>query len=607
LNKCAVFHEAKSRWAYAADKDTLHIRLRTGRGDVRRVTLIATDPFNWFPDGKGGSEFDRENAIRQDMTPEYNDELFDYWFCSVKGYTSKRLRYTFILESSNEQLRFGSQGFDWAVEPDFKHFLNWFNFPFINEEDIYSPPKWAEETVWYQIFCDRFARAGGDETGKKSKLPAWGEKVEVLHRTLFGGNLKGVTEKLPYIAGLGLSGIYFTPIFESPSTHKYDTTDYFKIDPLFGTNEEFGELVKRAHDLGIRVMLDAVFNHCGFGHPFFQDAVKKGKKSKYFSYFHISKEPVLNFKPQSGNTLPQLTKEQMKDLPFLTFAYTPHMPKWNTADPGAREYLIKAARYWVEEYDIDGWRLDVSNEVSHDFWRELRKEVKSVKSDVFLLGENWDDSYPWLMGDQFDSTMDYNALSAINGYINGGLDAEGFAATLTRGVLVPYPKPLQRVLFSMLENHDTDRIMNICNGNAAAVKLGYLIQMTLSGSPSVYYGGEIGMSGLLHGGTNRSCMPWDENVPAERDFRPLIKKLTALRKKHPSFRSEDIAFLECSGGLLVYTKRSSGERLFVVINRNTSARTTILPDGSYTDLMTGKCVPGGKLKLSANEFALLLQ
>ena len=606
MNRHAVFHEAKSRWAYAADSGTLHIRLRTARDDVLRVVLCAADPFNWFPDDGGSYSFDKESVFIVEMERELCDGLFDYWFCELRNPPTYRLRYCFNLESDAEALRFGACGFTEVVEPDYGNMIGWFNYPFINEEDVFQPPKWVEDTVWYQIFGDRFARS---EEGARSKkaVPDWGGEVEVLHATHFGGNLKGVMEKLPYLADMGFTGIYFTPIFKALTVHRYDTNDYFKIDPQFGTNEEFSALVQRAHDFGIRVILDGVFNHCGFSHPFFQDVVKKGRKSPYFTYFHILKEPVINFPLSDGKPPPRLNKNQMLNLPYRTFSYTPHMPKWNTADPGARAYLIKAARYWVEEHDIDGWRLDVSNEVSHDFWRELCREVRSVKRDAFLLGENWDDAYPWLGGGQFDSTMNYTLLTAVNNYANGKSDAAQFASAMTCGVFAAYPKPAQKALFNLIESHDTDRLLTIYGGNAASVKLGYALLFAMSGSPCVYYGSEIGMDGILHGGENRRCLPWNEPVPSERDFRPFLKKLMRLRKKHPAFRSTDITFNNYSESLLTFTKEAESEALVVIANNGPTEQKASLPNGTYIDVMDYAVVKNGIFFIPPRGFRFLLR
>ena len=579
MNLHAIYHEPKSRYSYAADSFTLHIRLRAAAGDIQGIKLVAADPFSRFPDHNNSHTFDAESVIETEMRREYRDGLFDYWFCEIRSPT-RRTRYAFVLDDGQNRLCYGSSGFFGAPARIPEDIDRFFNFPDICDEDIYRAPEWVSGTVWYQIFPD-----------------AW-------------GSLRSITGGLSYIAGLGFNGIYLTPIFTSPSKHKYNTTDYFQIDPAFGTNEDFRELVRTAHGLGIRVMLDAVFNHAGFSHPFFQDVVEKGKDSEYFDWFHILREPVLNFETVNGNP-PELGREQMKNLPYRAFAFVAHMPKWNTANPAARTYLLNIARHWAEEYGIDGWRFDVSNEVSHDFWRETRKFLKALKPDIFLLGENWDDSMPWLCGDQFDSVMNYGLLDAVTGFCgvnpNGeSLDAPGFRERVTRKVLAAYPKPVQRVLFNMLDSHDTDRLITFCGGNIDAAKLAYVIQMTMGGAPSIYYGGEAGMDGMLRGNENRLCMVWD--VSPEKDLRDFLKRLIALRKRHPSMREADVEFLQCEGGFLFYRKRAEGETLLVAVNRDHKSRSVELPasPGGYTDAMTGEAVTGGHITLPGYGFALLL-
>jgi len=282
------------------------------------------------------------------------------------------------------------------------------------------------------------------------------------------------------------------------------------------------------------------------------------------------------------------------------------MPKWNTADPGAREYLLSVARFWVEKYDIDGWRIDVSNEVSHDFWREMCKQVRAIKPDIYILGENWDDSYPWLNGGQFDGTMNYSLLRSVGNYINGRLDAAGFISSLSREVLAAYPKPVQRVLYNLLDSHDTDRLMTSCCGNAKVVMLGYVILMTMAGCPSVFYGGEIGLDGTLDDGYTRRCMPWDVPVPPERDFRPFLKKMIALRKKHPSFRSTEITFRKPDDGLLVYTKEAKEEELVVIINNGSEEYESMLPRGQFLDLLNDEYVTD-KVIIPPYGFLILLK
>src|SRR5699024_5658775 len=201
----------------------------------------------------------------------------------------------------------------------------------------------------------------------------------------------GIIKHLDYLVDLGINGIYFTPIFKAHSNHKYDTIDYMEIDPQFGDKSTFKELVKACHEKGIRIMLDAVFNHSGYYFSQFQDVLEKGENSKYKNWFHIKDFPI-----------------QTDPVPnFDSFAFTSHMPKLNTEHPDVKQYLLDVATYWIKEFDIDGWRLDVANEVDHQFWREFRTAVKSVKQDVYILGEIWHDSMPWLQGDQFDAVMNY--------------------------------------------------------------------------------------------------------------------------------------------------------------------------------------------------------
>ena len=205
------------------------------------------------------------------------------------------------------------------------------------------------------------------------------------------GTLKESLNILDYLEELGINGIYFTPIFHAYSNHKYDTIDYREIDPQFGTKETLKTLIEECHKRNIRVMLDAVFNHSGYYFLPFQDLLEKGEKSKYKDWFHPHSFPL------KGGERPN----------YETFGFFESMPKLNTANPEVKKYLLEVSAYWIEEFDIDGWRLDVANEVDQPFWREFRKTVKNIKPDLYILGEIWHDSMPWLRGDQFDAVMNY--------------------------------------------------------------------------------------------------------------------------------------------------------------------------------------------------------
>lgn len=298
MNFAAVRHIPKSPMAYAQDEETLHIYLETAKDDLQKAELIAGDPFDYIKlEGKYRWRPSSEKNLA--MEKLYSGRHLDYWFLEVKA-PSKRTKYAFILHAEGSRYFYGprriseiKEGFD-LYDP-----FEYFNYPDIPKEDLPTFPEWAKNTVWYQIFPERFARKGP----AGSHLPWDSVREGITNHHLFGGNLAGIRERLPYLADLGITGIYLTPIFEAFSAHKYDTIDYFKIDPQFGTEADFRELVRECHSLGIRIILDAVFNHCGWFHPFFQDVIKRKKASPYWDCFFIEDENFIDF-PISSSGLP---------------------------------------------------------------------------------------------------------------------------------------------------------------------------------------------------------------------------------------------------------------------------------------------------------------
>ena len=607
MNLSAVYHEPKSRFAYAYDARTVHLRLRTAHADVQKVTLTGGDPFSWIPSKEDPAvwEWDTSAVLHYPMQLEYSTKLHDYWFIALRPATL-RMRYAFILQSGEEKILYGSRDFyDLQLHPEFQHNSQiFFNFPYLNAEDVFSAPGWVKDTVWYQIFPERYARGGS---------PDWTAENDGGVESFAGGNLQGILDHLDEIQGLGISGLYLTPIFTAPSSHKYDTTDYYHIDPAFGSNEQFGELVSQAHRRGMRVMLDAVFNHCGWLHPFWQDVLLRGSKSPYFECFYIDREPVVNFELREGE-LPHLNPEMFGKLNFRTFAFTPRMPKWNTSHPLVREHLFGAARYWMETYGVDGWRLDVSNEVTHDFWREFRKMVKSINPDAYIMGENWDNSIPWLIGDQFDAVMNYELSYPIWNLLRPDnpaaehLDVLQYQQAVNQ-LLVSYPKNNLEVMYNLIDSHDTARIAHVYGGNMDKVKLAYLLLLTFTGAPSVYYGSEVGMSGDGH--HNRAPYPWGK----ARDLvlRDLVRRFIQLRREHPSFKSVDILWLDVNPqeNTMVFKKTAGTETLYVLVNASGQNRSLELPIGlaheQVIDLLKDETIhQDGAIDLPPYGFSLLL-
>lgn len=581
MNKHALLHKSKSEMAYAYDQDTLHIWLRTAKDDFFSVKLVYGDPFRYEPIDEAQTKWvwKHENANDLTMDKRFSDNEFDYYFLAIKP-EHKRIKYAFILD---DLYLYGVRElYDLSEDIDQKkryNLFNYFNFPYLNEADIIQIPKWVKNTVWYEIFPERFKRS---KDATNTPTNAWGIPAEkVTNHMFFGGNLEGIIESLDYLVDLGITGIYFTPIFKSPSAHKYDTTDYKMIDPDFGTNDDFKRLVIEAHKRGIKVVLDAVFNHCGYEHPFFQDVVKHGKSSKYYHSFFIKQEPILNFELNEFGK-PIYHRGLIPN--YHTFAFTPNMPKWNTEDPLARAYLLEVARYWIEEYDIDGWRLDVSNEVSHDFWRAFKQTVKAAKKDAFIFGENWDYSFPWLGGDQIDTVMNYELIYLIWQFFGFDVNIPRITASelvrMTNKLLVSYPQQITENMFNLVDSHDTARILHRCKENTRLAFLAYLFMFSFPGTPTIYYGGEIGLTGD-HDPDNRRCMIWDEKHQ-NLDFKESIKRLITWRKEMDAFGSSDFRWIHHDDldQVILYEKRGS-ERLMFMINNDNKSHTVRFPKAVY--------------------------
>ncbi|MEB1809321.1 MAG: alpha-glycosidase [Bacillaceae bacterium] len=547
--KAAIYHRPKNEFAYAIDESTLHIRLKTGKNDVHKVILVYGDPYDFNEEEKCWV------SNKKEMTFNGSDDLHDYWLVAISP-EHRRLRYGFLLENEKESLFYTEKGFYKEQPKDAGYY---FCFPFLNKIDVFSPPAWVNSTVWYQIFPERFAN-GNPKINPEGAL-AWGS-TDPTPTNFFGGDFQGVIDHLDYIEELGITGLYFTPIFKAYSNHKYDTIDYMEIDPQFGDKATFKKLVQKCHEKGIRVMLDAVFNHSGFYFEPFQDVLKQGEISRYKDWFHLHEFPVKAKEPAN----------------YDTFAYVPSMPKLNTENEEVKKYLLDVARYWIEEFDIDGWRLDVANEVDHSFWREFRLTVKQAKADAYILGEIWHDSMPWLQGDQFDAVMNYPLTSAITEYFaKANISTSQFANAVTT-VTNLYPETVNEVQFNLLGSHDTPRILTISDHNKDKVKLQMFLQFTMAGTPCIYYGDEIGMTGDQDPGC-RKCMIWDKNKQ-DTDMFSFTQKLISLRKNFLLLRTnQNFQFIDVSDdeNVVMYRKKDERNEILVIINNNAERKEIAIP------------------------------
>lgn len=565
MERSAIFHRPKMNWAAALDPATVELRLQTKAGDVSAAYLLAGDKYAW-----------QETRQLLPMEIAWSDGVSDYWRTTVKP-PYRRLQYAFRVEDGTDNVWFAGDGFhDREPEPG-----PWmFEFPYLNPIDVYSPPSWVPDAVFYQIFPERFAN--GDPSNDPEQVQPWGAKPEPFN--FFGGDLQGVLDHLVHLQTLGINAIYFTPLFESPSNHKYNTGDYMKVDPHFGTNEKLKELIDACHARGIRVVLDAVFNHAGATFPPFVDVVKNGRNSRYADWFHIREFP-----PAVKDNIPT----------YETFAFVPEMPKWNTEHPEAKAYLLDVAACWTR-MGIDGWRLDVANEVDHQFWRDFRKLVKSINPDAYILGEIWHDAIMWLQGDQFDAVMNYPFTAAVLDFaVHGRLDARGFADRLSR-FIASLPTRVHRHAFNLLDSHDTPRLLTLCEGNKARMKLASAIQFTFPGAPCIYYGDEIGMEGGQDPDCRR-CMEWDP-AKQDRDLFAHYQSLIALRKRHPVLGTGDVRIrhAEPGGSVIAYDRYDERERIMIVANNGDEPKrfATDWSSRRWRDALTGETVIDGESGLA---------
>ncbi|MCL2202916.1 MAG: alpha amylase N-terminal ig-like domain-containing protein [Defluviitaleaceae bacterium] len=498
-------------------------------GNITAARVVYGDPFYWE---KTGRKDERGNAIWEwfteeaPMHPQYTAKAVIHWRAALTPTKAKRMKYSFLLTThKGEEITFDENGEGRGDA------LGHFFFPFVHEIDAPRAPAWAAQTCWYQIFPERFCN--GEPALSPPEIGDW-LKGTPKGKNFFGGDLRGIIKQLPYLHALGVTGIYLTPIFHSPSNHKYDVQDYFAIDPHFGSTADLKELVKKAHAKGMKIMLDAVFNHIGGAHPFWQDVLKKQEKSKYRDYFHIHSFPVRKDYP---------TREALN---YDTFAHVANMPKWNTEHPGARKHLIDSAVYWIKECDIDGWRLDVSDEVSFDFWRELRAAVDAAKPDFYLVGEVWHDPSKWLNNGYFDAVMNYPLAHILRDlFFTQSISPDVFTQKLF-AKLGQLSDLHNTIRFNLMDSHDTVRALTQADGDKTAMKNAFLFMYLMKGAPSLYYGTEVGMAGDGDPGS-RAPMVWDA-ARQDKSLMHFFTRLIALRKTHNALiQGADIAYTRKKG------------------------------------------------------------
>jgi cyclomaltodextrinase / maltogenic alpha-amylase / neopullulanase len=417
-------------------------------------------------------------------------------------------------------------------------------------------PSWLNDAIFYQIFPDRFAN--GDTSNDPTNVQPWGDTP--TFNGFQGGDLKGIILKLDYLSDFGFTALYLNPIFLSPSTHRYNTTDYYQVDPKLGNLKDFQSLLDQAHSHKMHIILDGVFNHCGRGFFAFSDILENQRHSPYLDWFHIRHFPVRAY-----------SMGEAKD--YLGWWNHKSLPKFNTQNPQVRRYIMDVARYWID-LGIDGWRLDVPNEIDDDdFWAEFRQVVKTANPETYLLGEIWDGNPRWIGDSHFDGLMNYPIREAIFDLFSGKIKPGDFTERIQQHTQ-SYPQEYNLAMYNLLGSHDTIRVMTQFQKNLYQIKLAYLILFSLPGAPAIYYGDEIG----IEGGKDPDCrraFPWTpENWNME--LMEWIRLLIRLRKNFPALRAgnyQPFPLQQENDAIVSFSRLGEKESILVLVNTSSEQQT----------------------------------
>jgi len=419
-------------------------------------------------------------------------------------------------------------------------------------------PDWVQDAIFYQIFPDRFAN--GDLSNDPPNVQIWNETPNRWDYQ--GGDLRGIIQNFDYLLDLGVNALYLNPIFHSSANHRYHIIDYFQIDPFLGNLNDFQELLALAHRNGVRIILDAVLNHCGRGFFAFSNLLENGLYSPYKDWFHVKQFPLRAY--SGGKARNYKGWWDIKDL-----------PKFNTDNPAVRDYLFGMTRYWLEQ-GIDGWRLDVPNEIDDDgFWAEYRALVKGINPEAYIVGEIWDINPRWLAEDHFDGLMNYPLRDAI---IDPLCNKAPFSLLFEeqKALQDAYSQENILAMYNTLGSHDTKRVLTKLRGNIAKTKLAYTALFSYPGAPAIYYGDEIGLRGSLEP-ASRGAFLWDESM-WNHELRGWLKKLIQLRKDFAALRRgrfEATLFNE-QQGLLLFKRIFHAQEILVALNYSNEKREVIV-------------------------------
>lgn len=538
MEKSALIHKSDSIYSFPVSNNEIEIRLLTKKNDdIRKIELVYNDKYKFH-----------EMIKLKQIFKKFSDDQYDYYIDRIK-LTDYRFAYIFRITTLDGEVFYFSES---GVTEDYditKGFYDFFQVPYINPIDIVKKNNSICNRVFYQIFVDRFNKSNGNINPRININ--WGDKV--TGKTIAGGNLNGISEKIDYLKDLGINAIYLTPIFESDSNHKYDIKDYYSISKDFGENIDLKELITKLHNSDMLLVLDGVFNHISIDNEIFQDVIKNNKNSKYYDWFVIKGD-----------------KLDLEKSNYEKFADEIKMPKLNLNNIEVQKYIIDVGRYYVRNFNIDGFRLDVSDEIPHRFWIKFKEAMLEENPNFFLIGENWHNADKYLnSGYEFDSIMNYSITKEVLHFIAWDKYTPIHFKNRIISNLMRYKTNVNYNMLNLLSSHDVYRFLTECNKDVDKFLMGYAFIFTHIGVPCIYYGDEIGLEGG-YDPDSRRCFIWDENK-WNLKIRETLKQLIDMRKKYVI---NDMDYnIDVVNDIVIITRTGTKDVLSIYINNTDSAKT----------------------------------
>lgn len=535
MDLASIFHESKSQLAYASGKHDYTFRLRSKAGDLRKAIFFYGDTAYPAP---------KVPFVSVTMERSFAGSVYDYYSVHIET-DVVRLVYGF-------ELAFEDGGIIYYYGERFHENLSmerndYFKFPYNREEELPQVPPWLRSAVFYNIFPDSFVTSKRRENRSST---VGGISVNSHH----GGTLNDVVSKLDYIRELGCNALYFNPFFLAGAYHKYDTVDYLRLDPLIGDEKDLFALVEGAHNRGMHIIIDGVFNHCGSSFFAFLDVLKNQQNSPYCDWFYHLSFPVV-YPPAKGER-PN----------YACFGYEKDMPKLNTSNQEVISYFLKVIDKWIGAFHIDGFRFDTSDEVNDDFWRIIHRHMRELNPDSALIGEVWQNPNHWLSYDMFDSAMNYDFRRALLGYLKddqGSAWLDDYVAYL----LMRQPRPYAESMLNLLSTHDVPRLFSLLGEDKGKMSIAFAFVFTFVGAVNIFYGDENGFTGVEEDECRRPM-----KFPQSPLFASLIKDLSSLRLAHKAFVSGNFKTIEKTEDLYVFSRSGAEETFIVCLNPSPSGR-----------------------------------